>query len=191
MKNLWIGGCVLALAGGVMVGRVSSAPEVPTSTAADCASASGDVRGSAVGSDAPRGVSTANRPRMPALPRAALQVMTPWETLVSEQPEATQHFQQAMQDRMSDMQWARAFHDCTQTLGPAPSKVRFTADVRNADGSLSIASWRAQVLDGPDVPPDTLDCVQLGLPTGALPLTERWPGAAPSFEYDLEMTLER
>ncbi|HUQ05765.1 MAG TPA: hypothetical protein VM261_24850 [Kofleriaceae bacterium] len=108
-----------------------------------------------------------------------------------DQPEATQRFQQAMQARMSDMQWARAFHDCTRTLGPAPSKVRFTAEVRNADGALSITSWRARVLDGPEVPPDTLDCVQLGLPTGALPLTERWPGAAPTFEYDLEMSLER
>jgi hypothetical protein len=41
------------------------------------------------------------------------------------------------------------------------------------------------------VPAGTLGCIEHGLPTGPLDLAERWPGAAPSLEYDLEMSLER
>lgn len=99
--------------------------------------------------------------------------------------------QQAIQQRMSDLSWAQAMHQCATSLSAAPSKVRFTAAINNRDGALTITSWSGHVLDGPDVPADVLDCVARGLPTGGLELSAAWPGNAASLEYDLELELAR
>jgi hypothetical protein len=190
VKPLLIGACALAMAGGVMVGRTWSSRQEQGRAERECSSTPAEA---SVLPEAPRSpiAKPSRAPQLPALPRTPGRALTPWETLVVDQPEATQLVQQAVQTLMSDMSWARALHDCTRQLTSTPSRVRFTATIRNDGGALTIVDWTSHLLDGPDVPAGTLGCIEHGLPTGPLDLAERWPGAAPSLEYDLEMSLER
>jgi len=173
--------CVAALVGGFVTGRATSSPggPAPSAPSVPCVRAPNErAAGASVGA------------RVPTKIAAPARLPTSWQTLVAEEPAATQLVQQAVQARMADMRWARAIHACTRALSTRPSSVRFTATIHNTDGALAIVGWSAHVIDGPDVAAEMLDCARLALPTGALELTETWPGIATSLEYEHDMSLE-